>query len=90
MDQEKFVRKRAIEGLRALVGEAPFIGEVVVVEKGSQTQMTVERRKDEQERNRTAKNRGERNGFKNRRSVRAILRPGSTKCGLNRPSVARV
>ena len=40
MDQEKFVRKRAIEGLRALVGEAPFIGEVVVVEKGSQTQMT--------------------------------------------------
>ena len=40
MDQEKFVRKKAIEGLRALVGEAPFIGEVVVVEKGSQTQMT--------------------------------------------------
>ena len=40
MDQEKYVRKRAIEGLRALVGEAPFIGEVVVVEKGSQTQTT--------------------------------------------------
>ena len=40
MDQEKYVRKRAIEGLRALVGEAPFIGEVVVVEKGNQTQTT--------------------------------------------------
>ena len=34
------MRKRAIEGLRALGGEAPFIGEVVVVEKGSQTQTT--------------------------------------------------
>jgi importin-4 len=32
-DRDKYVRKRGIEGCKALVGEAPFIGEVVVVEK---------------------------------------------------------